>query len=345
MISTLSFSSPVRLSVQQAQASLARAQAELSSGIKADLGASLGAATGRSLSLRNEIDSLNAFANTNALASTRLSATSGALGAMLSAAQSMSASLVTASSTGGSTATLQVSAQSALASLVGELNTSAGGQFVFSGLETDQAPMTSYETGSANKQAVDAAFEANFGTSQSGSAASSITGVQMQSFLNTKFAGLFADSGWQANWSAASSDTTESNISPSQSLTTSVSANSTPFRQITQAYTMLSEFAGQNLSSEARAAVISTASTLVHTAIAGLTAEQSAVGIAQSTISDAGTRIKDQVNVLQTSVDDLDGVDPYVLSTRITQLQTQLQASYELTSRLSQLSLVNYLNG
>ena len=41
----------------------------------------------------------------------------------------------------------------------------------------------------------------------------------------------------------------------------------------------------------------------------------------------------------------MESVDTYALSSRVTTLQTQLQASYELTSRLQSLSLTNYLNG
>ena len=39
----------------------------------------------------------------------------------------------------------------------------------------------------------------------------------------------------------------------------------------------------------------------------------------------------------------LDGVDAYALSTQVSSLQTQIQASYELTAQLQQMSLVNYL--
>ena len=47
--------------------------------------------------------------------------------------------------------------------------------------------------------------------------------------------------------------------------------------------------------------------------------------------------------MLQTHVSDATSVATYALSSRVTALQTQLEASYELTSRLQSLSLVNYL--
>jgi flagellar hook-associated protein 3 FlgL len=132
-------------------------------------------------------------------------------------------------------------------------------------------------------------------------------------------------------------------VSPGQTLTTSVSANASGFQQIAQAYTMLSEFTGSTISSEAQAAVVSTASTLVSTGIDALNNVQTGVGVAQAAVTSANTQITSQVNVLQTSVGDLTNVDTYALSSQVTTLQTQLEASYQLTSRLQSLSLVNYL--
>ena len=48
-------------------------------------------------------------------------------------------------------------------------------------------------------------------------------------------------------------------------------------------------------------------------------------------------------HLLSSTASNLDSVDTYALSSQVTQLQTQLEASYSLTSRLQQLSLVNYL--
>ncbi len=345
MISTLSLTSPLRQSVQQAQAALANAQTEVSTGLKADLGLSLGAATGTSISLQNETDALTSYKATNGFAATRLSATSDALTAILSTAQAMSASLVTASSAGGLTTTVQDGAKAGLQSLISGLNTSAGGQYVFGGIKTDNPPMSDYFSvqPSAAKQAVDATFQSAFGTSQTSADASSISGTAMQSYLDTQFASMFTGSGWQSNWSQASSQTITSTLSPGQTATTSVSANGNANQNLAEAYTMLTEFTGQNLSSDARAAVVSTAQKLVASGISGLADAQSNVGIVQATVTSANAQIDAKVEVLKTSVSNLDSVDPYALSSQVTALQTQLESSYSLTNRLQQLSLVNYL--
>ena len=349
-ISSASLLSPLRSSVLQAQAQLTQDQTEISTGTLADVGLTLGAGTGKELSLKSQIDALNGYSDSNSAATTRLAATSSALSAMVSSAQSISADLVTASSSGQTTAGLQDTAMGALQSLISQLNTSVGGESVFGGVNTSATPIANYFSTptSGPKQAVDAAFSTAFGTSQTSSTASLITGSQMQSFLSNQFAALFSDANWQNNgtnggWSSASSTTMQSTIAPSQTTSTSVSANDTAFRQITEAYTMLSEFTGSNLGSSAVSTVMSTASQLLSSGLSGLTDIQDTVGVTQNAISSANAQISSQASVLQSNVDDLDNVDTYALSSQVTTLQTQLEASYELTSRLQSLSLTNYL--
>ncbi len=346
-ISSQSVLSSVRQSVLQAQAGLAQAQTEISSGNQADLGLYLGAKTGTSVSMQNEIDSLQGYTASNGVAATRLDTTATTLTSMISAAQAMSASLVTASSAGGSMVGLQASATSGLQSLLSGLNTSVAGQYVFGGINSAAQPLSDYysATTSKAKQSVDDAFSQTFGFSQTSAGASTISGSDMTNFLKGAFDSQFSDAKWSANWSQASSTTISSKIAPSQSATTSVSANATAFRQIAEGYTMLSEFTGSTMSADAKAAVVTKATTLVNAGLAALNDVQTGVGVSQAAVTSANTGLDAQATVLKGQVSDMDSVDTYALSSRVTALQTQLQASYELTSRLQSLSLVNYING
>lgn len=343
-ISSQSLLSPVRQSITQAQSALSLVQTEISTGKMAQLGVQLGAGVGTPLSMQNEIDSLNGYTSSNALATNRLGVTATTLSAMLTSAQTISADLVTASSAGGSSSALQSNAQAALQSLVANLNTSSAGQYIFAGINTGQQPVSNYfgTPTSAAKQAVDAAFSQTFGESQTDPGTASITGTQMTAFLNGSFDAQFSASGWQT-WSSASDTTINSSLTPEQTATTSVSANATAFRNLAEAYTMLSEFTGSTMSSDAQAAVVTKASSLLSAGIAGLIQTQSDVGTAQATISTANAQITARVSALTGNVSSIEDVDTYSLSTQLNTLQTQLEASYEMTSRLQQLSLVNYI--
>ncbi len=344
-ISTQSLSTPLRQSVMQLQAQLTTAQQEVSTGQYADLGLQLGGQTGQTLSLGQASNQLQTLTNTNQIATTRLSSTSSALDSIMATAQSFSNTLLSTGATATIPKTMQEAASSGLQSLISALNTSVSGQYIFSGTNTAAQTIGNYTDTppSASKTAVDTAFSTAFGMSQTDSNVSSISGSAMQSFLNGNFSALFTGSNWSSNWSSASSQTQTSQISPSQQIATSVSANQTALQDLAQAYTMVTELGGQNFGADASQAVITTATKLVNQAISGLTDLQAGVGIAQSNITEANSQMSAQKSLLQTNIGSLENVDSYSLSTTISQLQTQIESSYQLTASLKSLSLVTYL--
>ncbi|TAL78632.1 MAG: flagellar hook-associated family protein [Beijerinckiaceae bacterium] len=342
-ISSYSISSALRQSVLNAQKNLATAEQEVSTGTYANVGLQLGESTNQDLSLRSEESMLETITATNGMVSTRLSSTQTILGNLQTNAQDFLNSLI--SSTGTSSAnSLQATAQVDLQSLVSNLNTSVSGQYIFGGINSGTQPITDYyASGSPNQAAVDSAFSSTFGFSQSSASVSSITGTQMQSFLNTQFPTLFQGSNWTSDWSSASDTAMSSQISDTQTADTSVSANQSAFQDLAQAYAMVANLGTQNLSADALNAVTTTATALVQKAITGLTNMQTSVGLVQSNVSNATDQMSVQMSILTTQINNLEDVDPYEASTQVTNLQTQIETAYSLTAQLQKLSLVNYL--
>lgn len=342
-ISSYSISSALRQSVLNAQKNLATAEQEVSTGTYANVGLQLGESTSQDLSLRSEESMLESITATNGVVSTRLSSTQTILGNLQKNAQDFLNSLI--SSTGTSSAnSLQAAAQVNLQSLVSSLNTSFSGQYIFGGINSGTQPITDYYgSGSPNQAAVDSSFSSTFGFSQSSTSVSSITGSQMQSFLDTQFPALFQGSNWTSDWSSASDTAISSQISDSQTADTSVSANQSAFQNLAQAYAMVANLGTQNLSADALSAVTKTATALVQKAITGLTSTQVSVGLVQSNVSNATDQMSVQMSILTTQINNLEDVDPYEASTQVTNLQTQIETAYSLTAQLQKLSLVNYL--
>ncbi|MGI4763752.1 MAG: flagellar hook-associated family protein [Janthinobacterium lividum] len=344
-ISSYALTAAPRQIVAQAQAALSKAQVELSSGKMADIGLGLGSAAGSYLSLSAQQSKLTAIQSSNATTAATLTASTTALDALRTAASSFLSSLTQASSTGVAAGTLVTTAGSNLDALTSTLNTTVAGQAIFGGLNSGAPPMTAYTTGSSAQSAVSRNYAATF----NGQDPSTITEVQMTSYLtgtgSNSFATLFDATNYQTNWSQASSDVPTAQISSTATDTvqTSVSANDTAFRQLAEAYTMVKEYGGTNFSSGAGQAVIAAATQLVSSAVTGLTSAQAGIGLSQSAVSTANDRMTTQIDYLQTQSADMVDVDPSMLSTQISGLQTQIQASYEITSELQQLSLVNYL--
>ena len=251
--------------VMQAQSSLTAAMTEMSTGQYADLGLQLGDQSGYELSLKERVGLLQTQTSGNSVVSTSLSTAQNSLSAIQSSAQTTLNDLATWTPSANSGASLQNMGQSALQSLIASTNATSEDQYVFGGINSAVAPMADYYSTptSAAKTAIDQAFQTTFGFLPSDPAAADISASDMQGFLSGPFAALFQDPSWTADWSSASSVNTSAEIAPGQTVTTSTNANQPGFRQLAQAYAMLSEFGGSELSGDAQQAVATAASSLV----------------------------------------------------------------------------------
>ena len=344
-VSTQTLATSLVLPVQRAQAQLATASTEESTGQYADLGLQLGDQSGYELSLKEQVGLLQALTSGNSLIGTGLSTAQSALTSIASTAQTTLQNLAAWTPAGNSGASLQTMGQSALAGLISSGNAASGGSYVFGGINSSVAPLADYFSTptSAAKTAVDQAFQSAFGVLPTDPAASAISASEIQSFLSGPFAALFSGTSWASDWSSASSTNTSAEIAPGQTVTTSMNANDSSFQALAQAYTMLAEFGGSQLSSAAQQAVASASASLIATGQSALTNAQAALGATQSAVSDANDTMSRQLTIVQKQVDGLDNVDQTATAAEISSLTNQIQMAYELTARLQQLNLAQYL--
>jgi len=344
-ISTNAISSPTRTAVMRLQSDLARVQNELATGRLADAGLSLGAGTAETLTLRQTQTWQSAVAATNAIATSRLDAGQSALSGMVKSAQDFQDQLVGSLGAGAARATIGGSAQSALAELTNQINVEFSGVHLFGGDNGAAPPLADYyaTAGSAGRQGVMAAFSAAFGVAPGDASVASITADQMSQFLDGAFAAQFSDPSWTANWSGASSRNAAAQISSDETVEVGANANEKPFRQVAEAYVMVADLGGDRLNSATFQVVLDKAATLVGTAISGLAAIQSRLGISQQRVTSAGERLSVQGNIIANRLTHIERVDPYQATTAANGLITQLQASYAATAQIQKLSILNYL--
>jgi len=335
----------LNLPIMQAKSSLAAAEIEAATGQYADLGLQLGDQSGYELSLRTQTDFLQTLTNSNAIAATNLSTSQSALSAILKDSQSALQNLATWTSGSNSGAILHNLGANALQSLTSSANTTSNGQYVFGGINSGVAPMANYFSSPASgaKAAFDAAFQTSFGFAPSDPATANISASAMQAFLNGPFAAQFQGAAWTSNWSSASNTNAAQEISPGQSIETSTNANQPGFRQLAQAYTMLSELGGAQFSQAAQQIVASTASSLIARGTSAMTATAATLGVAEQRVTSANSSMSAQMTILASEIGGLDNADPNKTAVKINALMTQLQTSYQLTARLQQMSLAHYL--
>ena len=339
---TLLFTAAPRNATQRMQEALATAQQELASQRKADLGTALGADVSTLAGLHWQVAALEGEQGRIASARNRAEATQGGLQAIAGLAGNVFETLSAARGSGGGQSVIGDTAREALASLVSLLDTSYGGTYLFGGLNGDTAPMQPFE-GSAGQAAIRDSFAAAFGFSPDSAAAASITPDQMTGFLDGDFAALFANGAWQGTWVAASPRNTVTAVGEGQRIDSSASAAAPFAARLTQALTVMLTAAHGQFSQETRMTMLDEAMTLVAEAQEELVQEQARVGLAQQRLAAAGEETDSRLSRTRLAVEMLQGVDPYALATEINTLTTQLQASYTLTGRLSQMSLLSYI--
>lgn len=340
-ISTATLTGALRAPIQQIQSELTQAQGELATGRHADIGLRLGARTSDAVALHGLRARFDAFADGNAQTSTRLSATQTALTAVSGVAQSLQKDVVAALAGLATPAALANNADTGLSDVIATLNTAVAGDRVFAGINTDAAPFA--DDGGSGRAQVAATFTAAFGIAPGDTGASAITPAAMQSFLDGAFATQFGSPAWQSDWSRASDTPITTRVSPTQVMTTSVTANDQALRGIVQVSAMLSGIGLQSLSAATRDVVLAQASKMLGRATGDIAALQGAVGTMQNVVTSATDSMKRAGQFVDTRIGTFEDADPAEIAARIASLTTQLESAYSLTGKISQLSLVKFL--
>jgi flagellar hook-associated protein 3 FlgL len=355
--SSAAVQSSLREAMSKAQSDLVQANKEVTTGVHADMGVALGADTTRNLDLTRDIMRIDAQKTTNGVASTRIDSSDTALSQLGDVSQDVLNSLTSLS---GTTSTLDDARQvfnNALSTFGDIANSSVAGEYLFSGTNTDVKPMASYtEENSTIKSAFDT--ELNYYLSSNGIASKTdMTPDQMTDFLTdleSKFNGTttltdppHSGLGGEDFWSSFVSDASDTNmttrISQTEVVETSTNANSTGFRSFMFGTIVATEFMTEDMPEDVRSVVSTSATSAIGKAISGINAQRSQIGLSSERITAADDSLDAQKTLIETHLNDLQGVDVYEASTRVTSLQSLLEAAYTLTSKIQQLSLVNYL--
>ena len=342
-ISTNAIGSSVRTSIARSQQQLTVAQKELSSGVHNDIGLEVKGGYASLVHIRQERQALEALTDTNAVLSTRLEVTQTSLQSIVDGAQEFLAEVIGSAGTGGQQV-IQDQGASRLTALSDMLNTSFDGAFLFSGANFGVRPFESYSDPppSGPKLAIDAAFLAEFGVTQSDPAVYFISDAAMGSFLSGSYSAEFQDPAW-SNWSSASNQLSSVRVSSGETVQPSVSANEAPFRKLASVYNAAANLGTADLNEASFKALSDWLARTTAEAVEELTLVQARIGTAQGRIEDATDRLQIQIDLFDERILKVEGVDPYEASTRLTSLLTQIQTSYAATARIQQLSILNFL--
>ncbi|WP_183900269.1 flagellar hook-associated family protein [Rhizobium metallidurans] len=368
-ISSSAIQTAMRLTIRQSQTELVKSSLEATTGVYADIGASLGSGAAKSVNFTAEVTRIKALQGSNSVVSGRLEASQLGLTSMKTAGDALVSKLTALQGSQDKTSitVAMQSAGDALSSLMDTGNSMLNGEYLFSGINTDVQPLTDQSTTAT------AAIQANLDAwaSSLGKTKSELTGDEMDTFISNFVEPMFSQDtlnatstplpfppigvgaptpplayvtppAW-ADWSSASNQNMTSRISNSETVTSSTNSNSEGMRYFALASMTVSALAGVGLSGDALAMTTSKAIGFAAQGTTGIVTQASQLGLSQERVTKANDALDAQSSIIQNKLVDLQGVDQSEASTRVNTLQTQLETAYTIVSKIQQLSLVNYL--
>ncbi|KQV68356.1 flagellar hook-associated family protein [Rhizobium sp. Root1220] len=368
-ISSSAIQNAMRLTIRQTQKQLVSSTLEATTGVYADIGASLGSGAAKSVNFTSEISRIAALKGSNSVVNMRLEASQLGLNNMKKAGDDLVSKLTALQGSQDKTS-LTVAVQSAgdaLSSLMDTGNSMVNGEYLFSGINTDVQPLNS------QANAATTAIQTNLTAYASGlnKPVNALTGAEMNTFITNFVQPMFTQDTFNGtstpvafpppgaptpvapaayvtppawgDWSNASNQNMTSRISNSEVVTSSTNANSEGMRYFALASITASALVSQGLSSDGMSAVTSKAIGYAAQATSGIVTQASQLGLSQERVKKANDALDAQSSIIQNKLVDLQGVDTYKASTLVNALQTQLETAYTLISKIQQLSLVNYL--
>jgi flagellar hook-associated protein 3 FlgL len=324
------------------QTDLPRLQTELVTGQYADSGLALGAESRKLVSFVGEIDHVQQMIDTNSQVQTRLTASQKGMTYLGDLADGLVNAVAIVMGDTNQYPTAQQTAANTVDEIASVLNTQINGVFIFSGLNVDNQPISDYTTGPA-KAAFDAAFLGFFGFDKNDPAAAALTPTDIQNFLTTQVDPLYMGAGWTANVSAASDEVITSRISNGVTADTSVSANEEGFRELMMASVVAMEFFDSNLNAEALLEVSDFVISHAGSASGDLTKVRGRTGLVENRMERLNDSLTAQKGLLEQFASEMVAVDSYQTGIELNTVLTQIEVSYQITSRIQSLSLMDYV--
>ncbi|PPQ27618.1 flagellin [Rhodopila globiformis] len=327
---------------------------EVASGQVANPAGAMGTSAALLYQLHFQSDQQTELQTSVGLVANKLDTVQSAMSNMASTAQTITNAALSTQSNGIGTITasaasgLAAQAQAALQQVIGDLNTSYAGSALFNGNST-ASPMQAADAAGGPIDTMNAVLSA--AVSASGNQPLSASNVDSMLSAGGAIYNLFNNangtSGPNYNGVFYTGSTATQNtsvlIGANQTLQYNTQANQQPFVNLLQGLSMLSLAASSQLDSSGQAELVTQGMQVLSNAQTELTVKQGTVGTVQSQMQSAITLQQSAASATQQQIATYEQANMAADSTDISSLQTQIQAAYELTAQISQLSLTHYM--
>ena len=268
---------------------------ETATGVKSDVFAENPGAATQSLLMRSHLAATSSYKTSNELLEGKLDVIYTAISGLKEQASSFQDLSVSGAITSMNRDEYQQQAAHTLETIVSALNTTYNGEFLFSGLATDQKPLEIDGTGTA------------------------------------------------VTYSGDTTGTASAPIDDTTTLNYGIRADDPALTAVFDALNLVLSTDLNSLSDGDFEVMRDNVTTLMNEGLSGLTSIEAAIGNNQSVLS---AKIDDQstrLNIYNNAIAGVETADPEETALRLNELIQQLEVSYQITSRLNGMSLLNYL--
>jgi flagellar hook-associated protein 3 FlgL len=353
-VSTLQFNQFNRQFVSRTTIELQRAGQEVATGRRADIFADLGPRAAATLILRAREDDTQAYKAANGFLENKLQAMLTSVDAVRESVDAVfQNALINVVRPVNGASTLQMEARASLEVVIATMNASFAGDALFSGTASDRPSLNRWpdvnpDTG-LSPEAVLQSIVTMPPTTTVGAQAmiDDINAVFDSAYTadpDANFEATFFNGTPELDSSGQPENRVSARIEAGLALDYGVQANDQSFRDMLKGLAMLAVIDVSEITDEAvygtwMAAVTETLSA----GSQGALSTSATIGFNQHVVETAQKRLDALSLVQRLQIANYETVDPYEAVTRMTSLETQLQASYEVSARLSQLSILNFL--
>lgn len=342
-----------RQSVQRATVDLQRAGQEAATGRKADVFSDLGPHAANLIKLHGQEANTQTYITSNEVLGTKLSAMLTSVDAARTQLQQVVENVViNATRPQNGAEVLQLQANAALEALISTFNLSFNGNHLFSGLESGKPPFTEWQkenatTGRSPKDVTTAIFGS--GPTDAASALTIIDQMDLAFASNdaadpsNNFEETFYAGSSEFGTGGAPAKQVSARINFGQDLVYGVSGNEKAFRDAYKGLAMLAVTDVSKMDEESYSVWMEKVVENLTNAQEGMLDVSARIGFNQQIVDKSQKQLIDVSLVQRTQISNYESVDPYEAVTRMNNLETQLQASYQVTARLSSLSILNFL--
>ncbi|WP_426370673.1 flagellin [Aliiroseovarius sp. PTFE2010] len=315
----------------QLKETMERLSYELTSGQKSNVAAAVSGDFAPLASIEHSLSSIKAYKTATNETALFLSSMQTALDKIQTDVSELSTGMLTAGNSGSSQmmGTAALDAFQRFESTVSALNTRVGGKSLFAGRSTDQPALAPSEDILADLQiAVSAA------TTSAGVIAA------VDAYFDD-VGGGFETSGY----TGSANTMTDVRIAQDQTVSIDVKADDQEIRDTLKGMALgalihQGTFAGDlDLQSD----LLREAGTRMLEVDASLASVRANLGLTEGRVETASVRNDSEASALEIARTDMLSIDPYQVATELTETQSQLEALYTMTARLSQLSLADYI--